>query len=295
MKNWIKAARPRTLILGLSGPAFVALYGTRFPEFNWASWALFTFTLLALQIVSNFANDLGDGLKGSDKNREGEERMLSSGKLTSKQFKNVIIAICALAFSTGVASLLVSNLEAPYRWLLFGFGLLAMTAALTYTLGKRAYGYHGLGDFSVMVFFGFCAVALPLFLCTGEWLNLFIAPSLAIGLLSVAVLNLNNLRDLNEDKLNNKNTLAVRLGPKVARIYHMALMCLPLPIASFFLAQNPSPYSIFIFFIGGILAILAFLVFDRKDPKKLDALMKFHALAALLFSVTLGIGSGVFS
>ena len=87
MKYWIQAARPRTLILGLCGPSFVALYGTQFPDFNWTSWGLFTFTLLALQIVSNFANDLGDGLKGSDNNRQGEERMLSSGKLSISQFK----------------------------------------------------------------------------------------------------------------------------------------------------------------------------------------------------------------
>jgi 1,4-dihydroxy-2-naphthoate octaprenyltransferase len=295
MKHWIQAARPRTLILGLCGPSFVALYGTQFAHFNWASWGLFTFTLLALQIVSNFANDLGDGLKGSDKNRQGEERMLSSGKLSVAQFKIAIISTCILAFSTGVGSLFLSDLDWQGRIILFGIGILAIAAALTYTLGKKAYGYQGLGDVSVMLFFGFCAVAIPLYLCTGQWDSNFTLPSVAIGLLSVAVLNLNNIRDMDEDKANNKNTLAVKLGPKGARFYHFALLMIPLPLALSFMAKFHSPYNMSIFFVNGILVVLAFSVLKSFEVKKLDAMMKFHAIGALIFSLTFGVCCGVFS
>lgn len=295
MKYWIQAARPRTLILGMCGPSFVALYGTQFPDFNWTSWALFTFTLVALQIVSNFANDLGDGLKGSDNNRDGEERMLSSGKLTVAQFKTAIIGSCVLAFGTGILSLLASDLDWLGRGVLFAIGLLAIAAALTYTLGKKAYGYQGLGDVSVMLFFGFCAVAIPLYLCTAHWDSVFVLPSVAIGFLSVAVLNLNNIRDMDEDKINNKKTLAVKLGPKGARFYHFLLLMIPLPVALAFLAKFDSPYIVAIFLVNNIQVILAFSVLKTLEVKKLDAMMKFHALGALIFSVTLGICSGVFS
>lgn len=295
MKYWIQAARPRTLILGLCGPSFVALYSTQFPDFNWTSWGLFTFTLLALQIVSNFANDLGDGLKGSDNNRQGEERMLSSGKLSISQFKKAIIGTCIVAFATGVGSLLTSDLDWFGRIILFGIGLLAIAAALTYTLGKKAYGYQGLGDISVMLFFGFCAVAIPLYLCTGQWDNLFIIPSIVIGLLSVAVLNLNNIRDMSEDIANNKQTLAVKLGSKGARYYHFALLMLPLPLAVSFMSKFHSPYATSIFLVNGFLIALAFSVLKNYDVKKLDAMMKFHAIGALVFSLTFGICCGVFS
>lgn len=289
MQHWIKAARPRTLILGLCGPAFVYLYAFKTDSFSFYSWLMFTVTLLLLQVVSNFANDLGDGLKGSDSNKSGEQRMFSSGKLNVKQFKTAIISFCILAFLTGCSSLYFSELNWQNRGIVFALGLLAIAAALTYTLGKKAYGYSGLGDLSVMLFFGFCAVAIPLFLCTNTWSNLYLAPTFAIGFLSVAVLNLNNLRDYEEDKRNNKKTVVVKLGPKAARIYHLLLLCLPLPIMQFYFAKMNILSSPFMLLVGLGLAAMGLRVYMIKDSDKLDELMKFHALGALAFSVFTGL------
>lgn len=295
MTHWINAARPRTLILGLCGPVFVFLYAFNMPTFKLYSWLLFTITLLLLQIVSNFANDLGDGLKGSDKKKLGEQRMFSSGKINTPQFKKAIISLCILAFGTGCASLLLSDLSWINRGIVFCIGLLAIAAALTYTLGKKAYGYKGLGDVSVMLFFGFCAVAIPLYLCTNQWDNLYLAPTFAIGFLSVAVLNLNNLRDYEEDKQNGKKTLVVKLGPKAARIYHLLLLCLPLPIMQFYFAKTGLISSPFMLLVGLGLAALGLRVYMLKDSEKLDELMKFHALGALVFSVFIGLQINVFT
>lgn len=196
------------------------------------SWSIFVFALLStvgFQITSNFANDYGDGVKGTDnENRVGPKRALQSGQLSRTELKNGIIfsivvctflVIALLYLSFGTKNLLYS--------IIFGLlGILSIWAAIKYTVGSSAYGYKGLGDLFVFLFFGLLAVMGSMFLYTKTIYTSTILPAVAVGLLSVGVLNLNNLRDHDSDKTSNKNTLIVKLGVKKGKIYHVFLIVL---------------------------------------------------------------------
>ncbi|MBI3141558.1 MAG: 1,4-dihydroxy-2-naphthoate octaprenyltransferase [Bacteroidetes bacterium] len=227
MGDWIWAARPRTLPLALSGLALGNLIAAHRQDIHLGTAALSIATAFLLQVFSNLANDLGDYSHGADNQyRLGPPRALQSGRLQPAQVKYALWLLGGLAFLTGLW-LLWSAREALSVWVLaamLGLGLASIAAAYGYTASKKPYGYQGLGDLSVMFFFGPLAVTGAYLLQTGrvDW------PALALGLgfgsLATGVLNLNNMRDVDNDRACGKMTLAVRLGPGLSKVYHSILV-----------------------------------------------------------------------
>jgi 1,4-dihydroxy-2-naphthoate octaprenyltransferase len=203
------------------GSAVAAWQGSFKPSV--AILALITAGLL--QILSNLANDYGDAVKGSDKaDRIGPLRGMQKGVITQNQMRRALILLVILIVISG-GSLIAFACNKPSDVL--GFLLLggvAIVAAITYTVGSKPYGYLGLGDISVLIFFGWLSVAGSYYLQTHTFNGIIMLPATACGLLATAVLNINNLRDIDSDRANSKNTLAVRLGPKNARYYHILLL-----------------------------------------------------------------------
>ena len=229
MKNWIHAARLRTLPLSISGILLGSLIALSEGYWNWTIFILAFLTTLFLQVLSNYANDYGDGIRGTDAERIGERRVVASGDISPKQMKNAIVLFSVLSALTAFLLIFISFKE-NFLWaLLFIFLTFACVwAAIKYTVGKNAYGYAGMGDVFVFIFFGIISVWGSYTLYQHQEFDFIIfIPAVAIGLLSSAVLNLNNMRDMETDKRSGKNTLPLRIGFKNAKIYQTLLILLP--------------------------------------------------------------------
>ena len=226
MNPYIQSLRLRTLPLSMSGIILgTGLAGWR----NGLVFALAICTTLSLQILSNLCNELGDALKGTDSDQQGREAYgLQAGTLTFAQIKHMIGLFVGLSVVFG-GTLIYSafgSLFAPQSLVFYGLGLLAIIGAITYTLGKHSYGYMGLGDLGVFLFFGLLSTMGAYYLQTQtmNWETFWCG--VAIGLPCVGVLNLNNIRDMSHDIEHGKHTFASLLGPVGARIYHyMLLFC----------------------------------------------------------------------
>lgn len=233
-RAWLESLRPRTLPLAFASIVVGASLAWWQGVFDPAVTLLALLTAGLLQILSNLANDYGDAEKGSDKpDRIGPLRGMQKGVITQQQMKVALIITVVLICLSGLALVIVAchSLADVLGFLLLG--LLSIIAAITYTVGTRPYGYMGLGDISVLIFFGWLSVVGSWYLQSHSLTFSVFLPATASGLLATAVLNINNLRDIDSDRENGKNTLAVRLGPVLARRYHAgllmgALLCLAL-------------------------------------------------------------------
>lgn len=239
MSPYIQSLRLRTLPLSVSGiilgtglAAKDSLTGIT-PE----GWVIFFFailTTLSLQILSNLCNELGDAQKGTDAEQQGRAAYgLQAGTITVKQMKNMIalfIGLCVL-FGTALVLTAFSIQTSAISIIVFlGLGALAIIGAMTYTLGKHSYGYMGLGDLGVFVFFGLVSTLGGYYLQLQSLSNEIIWCGIAIGLPCVGVLNLNNIRDMNNDRAHGKRTFASLLGITGGKIYHTCLLILCLVI-----------------------------------------------------------------
>lgn len=228
LKTWLRAARLRTLPLSFSG----ILIGSAFAlneNFNFFIFLSCLVITVLFQVISNFANDLGDAIKGvDDHTRIGPERAIQSGLITKAQMKKVIVFMCFIALVMVLQLLITIDLRRIELFFFLAFGIVAIWAAIAYTIGKKPYGYRALGDLMVFIFFGLLAVlgTFYLHLRRLDLDVLFIA--FAIGTLAVAVLNLNNMRDREDDALKNKITMAVMLGAEKAKKYQMLLLIVSL-------------------------------------------------------------------
>jgi 1,4-dihydroxy-2-naphthoate octaprenyltransferase len=293
IKNFIKAARLRTLPLSISGIIVGSFLAVSAGLFNWLIFLLAIITTIGFQVISNFANDYGDGVKGTDAIRIGEERMVSSGKISPKQMKKAIMisVILTIIFALFLIyeSFGLSNFG--YSVLFFILGIVSVVAAIKYTVGNLAYGYSGFGDVFVFLFFGLLSVLGSYFLFTKEIYFLLTLPAISIGLLSTAVLNLNNMRDYQNDKKSKKNTIVVKIGLKAAKRYHYSLLLLSFISAVSYVVLTFTKTVQFIFLLAYIpLVIHALFVYNNKEELRLDAELKKVALSTFLFSVLLGLG-----
>ena len=283
---WLTAARLRTLPLSLSGIFFGATVALAIKNFNPSvfHWALIV--TISLQVLSNFANDLGDGLKGTDnENRIGPKRALQAGLLSARELK---IGIVVLVILTGLAIyqlLQGANLNSTSYAVLAVLGALSIVAALTYTLGKKPYGYYGLGDFMVFFFFGGVAVLGTIILFTPKIPYSAIGYTLTAGSLSTAVLNLNNMRDHQSDKASGKNTLVVRMGVERAKIYHYLLLITAYIGFTFSTITVLSSSSVFLVLAFGFLIPHIQKVRKVEGYRNLDDELKKIALFCFLLSV----------
>ena len=290
LQAWIEAVRIRTLPLALSSIILGSSFAFGENDFQWSVLLLAAATTL----LSNLANDYGDFKNGKDtENRIGPRRLVQSGVIKPREMQAGIITVVILALITG--SLLIiegtkgQNQNIILFFFILGFG--SITAAIKYTVGTKPYGYRGLGDIFVFLFFGLIGVLGSYYLHTGKfnaWLTL---PACSIGLLSAGVLNLNNLRDYENDKQTNKRTLVVLMGNDKARYYHLSLIGGAV-ICGFI-------YIIFNFHSGFQLLFLVTLpllignimsVFHNTKPVELYPELKKLAISTLLFSIFFGLG-----
>lgn len=308
VKSFIKAARLRTLPLSVSGIILGSYLGVDYlnsisiGSVKITVWLtpifwLAILTTIGFQVLSNFANDYGDGIKGSDKNRTGEARMVSSGAITPKQMKMamIITTITTLIIALLLIYTAFGSENFGYSILFFGLGIASIAAAIKYTVGNSAYGYSGFGDVFVFVFFGLLSVVGSYFLYTKSINFEIFLPAISIGLLSTAVLNLNNLRDSQEDKKNNKNTLVVKLGTEKAKNYHYFLIFGALISALIYVFLNYESIYQLIFLVAFIpLFKNVKTVAQNKIPADLDKELKKVALSTFFFAILFGIGNTFF-
>ena len=298
VKSYIKAARLRTLPLSISGIIVGSALGIESLEmeiniFKSPIFWLAILTTIGFQVLSNFANDYGDGIKGSDKNRAGEARMVSSGAITPNQMKFAMIITTIITLIIALLLIYVSFGKENFGFsiLFFGLGIASIAAAIKYTVGNSAYGYSGFGDVFVFLFFGLLSVLGSYFLYTKN-LNLeVVLPAISVGLLSTAVLNLNNLRDKEEDKKNNKNTLVVKLGSQKAKKYHYFLIFGGLISALTYVFLDFRTIYQLLFLVAFVPLIKNVItVAQNKIPADLDGELKKVALSTFLFAILFGIG-----
>lgn len=293
MNIWIQAARLRTLPLSLSGIILGTFIATAKGKFNVVILILACLTTLFLQVLSNYANDYGDGIKGTDNEREGEERLVAAGKVTPKQMKLAILIVAGLSLISAITLLSIAYLPAHLKLFItyILLGLLCIWAAIQYTVGKRAYGYRGMGDMFVYICFGLIAVIGTTMLYTQSFELDLILPASAIGLLSMAVLNLNNMRDLPKDKEKGKITIPVKIGYSQAKKYHSILLFLPFILTLIYFIMNKHPLHSYIFILLLPLAQkLNITVTNNIHNPSLDAELKKTAILTFFFAILVGIG-----
>ncbi|WP_313079415.1 1,4-dihydroxy-2-naphthoate polyprenyltransferase [Atlantibacter sp.] len=289
---WLESLRPRTLPLAFAsivvGSALAWWQGVFDPVV--AFLALLTAGLL--QILSNLANDYGDAVKGSDKpDRIGPLRGMQKGVITQAQMKRALIITVALICLSGLALVWVAcRTFSDFLGFLL-LGLLSIIAAITYTVGTRPYGYLGLGDISVLIFFGWLSVMGTWYLQAHTLIPAIFLPATACGLLATAVLNINNLRDIDSDRINGKNTLAVRLGPARARRYHAFLLIGTLVcMALFNLFSLQSPWGWLFILAAPMLVRQAQYVVRERDPLAMRPMLERTVKGALLTNLLFAIG-----
>ncbi len=293
LKYYIKSARLRTLPLSVAGIA-VGLFLAKDMGYSNLEVSILAFlTAISLQILSNYSNEYGDMQKGTDnEQRIGPKRSIQSGHLTSQ---NIFIMMC---FFVGL-SLLSGGLLVYFAFhtlislsaiivMLLGVG--AIFASIKYTVGKNAYGYAGLGDLFVFLFFGLVSVCGTFYLIT-QTLNFFIfLPASTIGLFSVAMLNVNNMRDVENDNQYSKKTMVVRMGVKKSKIYHLFLIVGGLLLTSLYLVYLQKTFISYLFLITVPLFIYHLYHVFQDNQQELDKQMKIISLATMLFTLFLGIG-----
>ena len=298
IKAWIGALRLRTLPLSLSG----IIVGSAL-AFTFGGWDLRIFTLaisttILFQILSNLANDLGDAQKGTDNERRiGPERAVQSGVISQHQMKIAVIIVAILSFVSALFLIHFSapNLTESMIWTYVGLALLSIAAAILYTIGKSAYGYYGFGDIMVFFFFGILSVFGVFFLFGLNWNLILVYPAISIGCWSTAVLNLNNMRDIENDGASGKKTLAVQLGRNGAKIYHLSLVIIGFITWIISAAIHSGTSGNWIFVISALPPILFYphiiRIIKIKEPQQYDAELKKVALitffSSLLFSICL--------
>ncbi len=298
IKAWIISFRLRTLPLALSAifmGSFLAA-GQNLFNLHVLVWA--SLTTLFLQILSNLANDYGDARSGADNDeRQGPMRMIQSGKISLEQMKKAVGVTSALALISG-SILIIVSLKGHHlvAFIFFIMGISAIAAAIRYTVGKNPYGYRGLGDIYVFIFFGIMGVGGTFFLHTGTWQWPVLLPATAIGLFSTGVLNLNNIRDIESDRKIGKKTLPVLIGREKAAIYHLSLLTTGwILIMIWTVLYAPHTKGWLLLLILPVFIKNALSVFRKERPAhKLDKELRNLSLGTLFVVLLYGIQQFIF-
>ena len=291
---WIKAFRLRTLPLALSATILGSFLGYAENRFKWGVFIFGSLTTVFLQILSNLANDYGDARKGTDSaERLGPLRVTQAGLVTQRQMRIMITVFVILSLLSG--SLLIWSGLRGGKMLLYAvffiLGFSAIFAAIKYTIGRRPYGYLGFGDIMVFIYFGILGVAGTYYLHPQSFHLTILLPASSIGLLSVGVLNLNNLRDHENDAINGKHTLVVRMGVPWAKVYHIILLFTAFLMGLTYTIIHFESYFQLIFLLPmPLLASDVKKVITNTVPVELNEELKKLAVATLLFSLSFGLG-----
>lgn len=251
-------------------------------------------TTLFLQILSNLANDYGDSKHGADSvHREGPMRAVQAGHIKAEQMKKGMAVFSLLSLVTGLLLLWVAfGTEGILLFLVFlALGLASIWAAINYTAGDKPYGYAGLGDIFVFVFFGLVGVLGTYYLQAQALQPIVVLPALVCGFFSTAVLNVNNIRDINSDTLAGKKSIPVRLGPTKARVYHLLLLAGGVLSAfAYVLLDFRSLWQLLFILALPLVAVNGINVWEKKTSRELDPYLKQMAITTLLFVLLFGLG-----
>ena len=294
-KTWIKAARPRTVLLSFSGVllgGFLA-YKTG-PSTGSGPWLCLLFcalTAVLLQVLSNLANDYGDFKKGTDgAKRVGPQREMQSGAITEQEMKRGLAFTAGLCLISGALLIFVfSGLTWQELAVFAALGIGAVLAALLYTLGKRPYGYRGLGDLYCFLFFGWVAVVGTFYLATKSLDISVLLPASAMGFISNAVLNINNMRDYENDKASGKNSLVVKLSMKKAFVYHCLLIGGAFVCLAVYLVLHQATWYSYLFLLLSILFIKDLIAIKKTKPELLDPFLGRQVKHSFLLVVVYGV------
>ncbi|MEP5610860.1 MAG: 1,4-dihydroxy-2-naphthoate polyprenyltransferase [Cyclobacteriaceae bacterium] len=292
IKSWIIAARLRTLPLAFSSILVGSALAWNQGATDLRVAGLTLLTAILLQVLSNFANDYGDAVSGVDSDlRQGPDRMVQSGAITKEAMRTALIIFSLLTLTSGI---LLLFLAFPDNWELmlafFGIGILAIAASIKYTVGKNPYGYAGFGDVFVFVFFGLVAVAGTYFLQTKSFEWSILLPAASLGFFAVGVLNVNNIRDIETDRVSDKFSIPVRIGKEKAGIYHALLISAGLLTSIVFVLLDYGHAFQLAFILLGGLFLKNIRAVKNKAGQELDPHLKQMAIATLLFSVVFSVG-----
>ncbi len=292
IKSWIIAARLRTLPLAFSSILVGTVLAWNDTKLDFLIAGLTLLTAIFLQVLSNFANDYGDAVSGVDsEDRKGPDRMVQSGAISRSSMRIALILFSVLTLSSG--SLLLF-LAFPDNWKLilvfFGIGIIAITAAIKYTVGKNPYGYAGFGDVFVFIFFGLVAVVGTYFLQTKSLNWTIFLPATTLGLFAVGVLNVNNIRDIETDKAAGKFSIPVRIGKEKAGLYHSFLLSVGFLACIVFVLLNYGHAFQLAFILMGPLFLKNIRAVKSKSGKELDPFLKQMAISTLIFSIVFSVG-----
>jgi 1,4-dihydroxy-2-naphthoate polyprenyltransferase len=289
---WIKAFRLRTLPLALSCIGMGGFLAAAQGAFQWDIFALCILTTIFLQVLSNLANDYGDSVHGADSvDRKGPSRAVQSGSISASAMRIAVFIFVGLCLASGITLLVVAF---GWNWnailFFFGLGILCILAAIAYTVGKKPYGYAGLGDISVLIFFGIVGVMGSYYLFTKQVSWLEILPAFSCGLFSMAVLNINNIRDIESDRKAGKYSIPVRIGRQKAIVYHWTLLTSGILCALVYTAINFHSEWQFLFLLTIPLFLLNGKAISSKPSHELDPFLKQMALSTLGFVISFGFG-----
>lgn len=293
-KSWIQAARLRTLPLAMSTMVLGHSLAYASDGFSWSIAILSVLTAISLQVLSNFANDYGDSIHGADhQDRQGPQRTVQSGAISLSQMKHAVNTLAIVSLLCGLSLVFVAFDEWFFRGGFILLGVLAIWAAINYTAGSSPYGYSGKGDIAVFVFFGIVTVIGSYFLQTKTVTWDLLLPALASGALSVGVLNVNNIRDIDSDKIAGKRSIPVKIGRKAAVNYHgVLLLSALLSFIGYGLLQSFGLSLKWFFLLLSPLLLINFLaVKNKREPALLDPYLKQLALttAGIIILFSMGI------
>ena len=288
---WLHAVRLRTLPLALASilaGSFLAYWKN---SFRWEILILAALTTVFLQILSNLSNDYGDTIHGADSSeRQGPVRAVQSGIISLAEMKKAMYLFGFLSLVSGLLLIFLALDDWKLFFLFLGIGLAAIWAAITYTSGSKPYGYVGLGDISVFVFFGLTGVLGTYFLHTLSFEPLAVLIAVSLGSFSTAVLNINNIRDIESDEKAGKKSIPVRIGRKMAVSYNWALLGIGY-IALMAFALFSQQYLSLLASLSGILMLkVGFGVQNAQSSETTDPYLKKMAISTLLWTLLFGIG-----
>lgn len=288
---WLHAVRLRTLPLALASIFAGSFLAQWQGSFRWETFFLASFTTIFLQILSNLANDYGDSIHGADSSdRTGPIRAVQSGVITLQEMKRAMILFGALSLLSGILLIYISLQNWWYFLGFFALGLAAVWAAVRYTSGKKPYGYAGLGDISVFLFFGLVGVSGTFFLHSVQVNPLVLLIALSLGCFSTAVLNINNIRDIDSDRLAGKLSIPVRIGRKNAIHYHWTLIGIGHISLGCFVILNQTFLPLLAFCVLPWMLSISQGIQAAKSAAEIDPFLKKMALSTLIWTLLFGFG-----
>jgi 1,4-dihydroxy-2-naphthoate octaprenyltransferase len=291
LKKWIIAARLETIVLALASVGLGSALAASTGSFDWRLGLLTALTAALLQIICNLANDYGDFTHGADPvNKCKPPSAIQVGLVTLKQVKHALQLLLVPTLGLGMLLIYLGQLSSLALFIFVGLGAAAIIAAVAYTMGKKPYGYQGWGDVAVLVFFGLVGVGGTFYLHTKQSGTIWLLPAISYGSLVVAVLNVNNIRDITSDAQVGKKTIPVRIGKKAAIYYHWGLLTIStMAVLAFLLRYVNSPWPYLC--LCTLPALIRHgMAVGRQDPAQLTKQLQNLVLTIFVFVCLLAAG-----